>query len=294
VWVSIEPTVNGEELKRELNRDSFKGGAPRVAASSYLNTAPLIWSFARGRRRGEVELVTDTAPARCADMLARGQVEAALVPVIEYQRLPETAVVPGVCVGARREVHSVVLVTRGKSLDEVESVALSIESRTSAALIEIIFREFVGRAPRLEPFVPDLANMLERHDAALVIGDPAMTFERESLRVYDMAALWREFTGLGFVFAMWMAHEGASGRVRAVNFAAARDEGLAAVEEIAADYERALGRPRAELIRYLTENISFELNEEMRAGLELYFQLAHKHGVIQSLRPLKFLGTHGA
>ena len=262
-----------------------------MAASSYLNTAPLIWSFARGRRRGEVELVTDTAPARCADMLARGQVEASLVPVIEYQRLPETAVVPGVCVGARREVHSVVLVTRGKDLKEVESVALSIESRTSAALVEVIFREFLGRAPRLESFVPDLANMLDRHDAALVIGDPAMTFEREGLRVYDMAALWREFTGLGFVFAMWMADADASERVRAVDFAAARDEGLAAVEEIAAEYERELGRPRAELIRYLTENISFELNEEMRAGLELYFQLAHKHGVTQNLRPLKFLGT---
>src|ERR671937_650925 len=97
---------------------------PRVAASSYLNTAPLIWSYARGARRGEVELLTDTAPARCADMLARGQVEAALVPVIEFQRLPETAIVPGVCVGARREVQSVVLVTRGAPLEEVRSVAL--------------------------------------------------------------------------------------------------------------------------------------------------------------------------
>ncbi|HEX8117874.1 MAG TPA: menaquinone biosynthesis protein [Pyrinomonadaceae bacterium] len=271
--------------------DSFRGAAPRVAASSYLNTAPLVWSFARGRRRGEVELVTDTAPARCADMLARGQVEAALVPVIEYQRLPETAVVPGVCVGARREVHSVVLVTRGRELKEVESVALSIESRTSAALVEVLFREFVGRAPRLEPFVPQLSDMLERHDAALVIGDPAMTFERRGLRVYDMAALWREFTGLGFVFAMWMADASASERVRAVDFAAARDEGLAAVEEIAAEYERGLGRPREELIRYLPENISFSLDEEMRDGLELFFRLAHKHGVTQSHRPLRFLGT---
>lgn len=267
------------------------GGAPRVAASSYLNTAPLIWSFARGRRRGEVELLTDTAPARCADMLARGQVEAALVPVIEYQRLPETVVVPGVCVGAREEVHSVVLVTRGGPLEEVGSVALDTASRTSAALVEVIFREFLGRAPRLEQFKPELANMLERHDAALVIGDPAMTFEREGLRVYDMAALWREFTGLGFVFAMWMAHAGASMRVRAIDFAAARDEGLASVEDIAAEYESELGRTRADLVRYLTENISFELDEGMHAGLELFFRLAHKHGVTRELRPLNLLGT---
>ncbi|HEX8559301.1 MAG TPA: menaquinone biosynthesis protein [Pyrinomonadaceae bacterium] len=282
--------MSGEDSSRESGAAAAGGGQPpRVAASSYLNTAPLIWSFGRGRR-GEVELLTDTAPARCADMLARGQVEAALVPVVEYQRLPETAVVPGVCVGAREEVHSVVLVTRGARLEEVESIALSTESRTSAALVEVVCREFLGRAPRLEQAEPDLARMLRRHDAALVIGDPAMTFEREGLRVYDMAALWRRHTGLGFVFAMWMAHESDAGRVLAVDFAGARDEGLAAVEEIAAGYERELGRPRAELVRYLTRNIAFGLDEGMRAGLELFFRLAHKHGVIEGLRPLKFLG----
>ena len=136
--------------------------------------------------------------------------------------------------------------------------------------------------------------MLERHDAALVIGDPAMTFDREGLRVYDMAALWREFTGLGFVFAMWMAHESASDRIAGVDFAAARDEGVARVEEIAAEYEKELGRPRAELVSYLTRNICFSLDEEMRAGLELFFRLAHKHDVTRELRPLKFLGTDGA
>ncbi|HEX8282153.1 MAG TPA: menaquinone biosynthesis protein [Pyrinomonadaceae bacterium] len=278
-------------LREGRGRGRARGAAPRVAASSYLNTAPLIWSFARGRRRGEVELLTDTAPARCADMLARGQVEAALVPVVEYQRLPETAIVPGVCVGAREEVHSVVLVTRGARLEEVNSIALSVESRTSAALVEVICREFLGRAPRLEQAEPDLEKMLERHDAALVIGDPAMTFERRNLRVYDMAALWREHTGLGFVFAMWMAHRDAARAVRAIDFAGARDEGLASVEEIVDVYERELGRPREELVRYLTRNIAFELDEEMRAGLELFFRLAHKHGVTDAHRPLRFIGT---
>jgi chorismate dehydratase len=280
-------------LWREVSKETVRGfrgdEPPRVAASSYLNTAPLIWSFARGSRRGEVELLTDTAPARCADMLARGQVDAALVPVIEYQRISETAIVPGVCVGAREEVHSVVLVTRGARLEEVSSVALDTSSRTSAALVEVIFREFVGRAPRLEQFAPDLEGMLDCYDAALVIGDPAMTFERAGLRVYDMAALWREFTGLGFVFAMWMMQRGACARVRAVDFASARDEGLARVEAIAAEYERELGRPRAELVRYLNENICFELDEGMRAGLELFFRLAHRHGVIGDLRPLDFI-----
>ncbi|HEV3471506.1 MAG TPA: menaquinone biosynthesis protein [Pyrinomonadaceae bacterium] len=272
-----------------MREEGFKGGlgegGPRVAASSYLNSAPLIWSFLRGPRRAEVRLLTDAAPARCADLLARGRVEAALVPVVEYQRLPEVAVVEGVCVGARREVQSVVLVTR-RRLEEVGSVALDTSSRTSAALVEVIFREFLGREPRLEPAEPDLKGMLAGHDAALVIGDPAMTFAREGLRVYDMAALWREFTGLGFVFALWMRRGEAA---RSVDFAGARDEGVARIEEIAASYERELGRPRSELVAYLRDNICYEMNEEMRRGLELFFRLAHRHGVTRELKPLRVL-----
>jgi chorismate dehydratase len=264
---------------------------PRVAASSYLNTAPLVWSFAHGERRREVELVTDAAPSRCAQMLARGTVDAALVPVIEYQRMADVLIVPRVCVAARREVRSVVLVTRGAPLEEVRSVALDTSSRTSAALVRVIFREFVEREPVFAPSEPDLREMLRHNDAALVIGDPAMTFERAGLRVYDLAALWREQTGLGFVFAMWMARAGVSERVGRVDFAGARDEGLARVEEIAAGYERELGLPRAALVSYLRENICFELDDELRAGLELFYQLSQRHGVIESLRPFKTLGA---
>lgn len=267
---------------------------PRIAASYYLNSAPLIWSFMRGSHRRSARLLTDAAPARCADFLARGLVEAALVPVIEYQRLNGVALVPGVCVGARREVQSVVLVTRGAGLEEVETIALDTSSRTSAALVEIIFREYVGRAPRLLPAAPDLARMLDENSAALIIGDPAMTFPREGLHVYDMAALWRGFTGLGFVFAMWMARAGAESAVAAVDFAAARDEGLRSVEEIAAVYEAGLGRGRDELVAYLRDNICYEVDGEMRAGLELYFRLAHKHGLIRELRPVRTVGTRAA
>ncbi|MGB8511126.1 MAG: MqnA/MqnD/SBP family protein, partial [Pyrinomonadaceae bacterium] len=100
---------------------------------------------------------------------------------------------------------------------------------------------------------------------------------------------WREFTGLGFVFAMWMARTGASDAARGVDFASARDEGLAHAEEIAAGYERELGRSRAELLAYLRDNISFILDAEMLAGLELFYQLAYRHGVIEEVQPLRML-----
>src|SRR6476646_9000849 len=129
---------------------------PRIAASSYLNTAPLIWSFTHGSQRDAVQLFTDTAPARCAAMLANDEVDAALVPVIEYQRIPDIAIVPDVCVGSKTAVHSVVLVTRKNNLKKVERVALDESSRTSAALVKIIFREFLGFEPQWETSSPDL------------------------------------------------------------------------------------------------------------------------------------------
>src|SRR2546423_1111260 len=121
-------------------------------------------------------------------------------------------------------------------------------------------------------------------------GARALIFPGEALGVYDLASLWREHTGLGFVFAMWMAHVDAGERIRAVDFAGARDEGLAHVEEIAAAYSDTLGLPLSELRAYLLENISFNLDAEMRAGLNLFYKLAHKHGIIPAVRPLRMLG----
>src|SRR2546430_2568185 len=253
---------------------------PRIAASSYLNTAPLIWSFTHGSQRNSVELFTDTAPARCAELLARGEVDAALVPVIEYQRMPDVLIVPDVCVGSKSEVRSVVLVTRRNNLKKVERVALDESSRTSVALVKIIFREFLEFEPEWISAAPDLKSMLTTADAALIIGDPAMKIPRDQFRVYDLATLWHEFTGFGFVFAMWMVRNGSTEEIRAIDFAAARDEGLAHVDEIAAENETAVGLSREEIRTYLTENIAFRVDEEMQKGLTLYFELAGKHQLI--------------
>ena len=266
-----------------------KGHLPRIAASSYLNTAPLIWSFLHGSQRDHVQLSTDKAPARCAEMLANDEVDAALVPVIEYQRIPDLAIVPNVCVGSRAAVRSVVLVTRRNNLKKVERVALDNSSRTSVALVKIIFREFLGCEPEWASAQPDLKSMLRQADAALVIGDPAMTIPRDQFQVFDLASLWHEFTGYGFVFAMWMARAGKSESVRAANFAAARDEGLAHLDEIAAGYANQIGRSKEEIGRYLTENIVFHVDEEMEKGLELYFTLAHKHKLIEEPKPVEFI-----
>ena len=90
---------------------------------------------------------------------------------------------------------------------------------------------------------PNVEEMLDKNDAALIIGDPGMGFRRRGLNVWDMAVLWRQYTGLGFVFAMWMVRDEAVERARTVDFSGARDEGIAHLEEIVASYKDKIPMP---------------------------------------------------
>ena len=192
---------------------------PRISASSYSNTAPLVWSFLYGQNRGKYELIMDNAPARSAELLRQKRVDAALVPVIEYQRIEDVLLVPNVCVGARERVRSVCLVTKGEDLRDVKTVALDVSSRTSVALTKIVFREFHGIEPQYNVAKPNLSEMLSISDCALLIGDPALTIDENEYRKFDLAETWRKFTGFGFVFAMWMAQTEKADLAKQIDFA---------------------------------------------------------------------------
>lgn len=264
-------------------------GKPTLAASNYSNSAPLVWSFWKGAKRSEIEYLPDAAPARCAEILAKGAVEIALTPVIEYQRIADVSIIPHVCVGARARVKSVVLVTKGEDLRDAKTVALDVSSKTSVALTNIIFREFFERAPKFVSHAPDIKKMLDKHDAALMIGDPALRVDREKYRVFDVAEIWREFTGKGFVFAFWLARNAAAEKARKIDFVGARDEGLSKIEEIIDFYLPQIALDEKDFRRYLTENISYTLDDELLAGLELYYRLANKHDLIPEVKPIQFL-----
>ena len=257
----------------------------RISASSYLNTAPLVWSFIYGQNHGKVEMILDNAPARSAELLLQKRVDAALVPVFAYQSIDDAYLVPDVCVGAYDRVRSVCLATGGQELADVRSVALDTSSRTSVALTKIIFREFLGFEPEWKLADPDVDEMLKSADCALIIGDPALRLEKTNLRIFDLAQLWNIYTGLGFVFAMWMSRSETS----PIDFASARDEGLAHVDEIIGNYLSEVPLSREEVCEYLTNNISYRVTEKMSQGIELYFKLAHKHQLVSENKGLRFV-----
>jgi chorismate dehydratase len=180
----------------------------------------------------------------------------------------------------------VVLVSKYDDLRKVRSVALDSSSRTSQALVKIIFLEFLNIEPSWQSSRPDLKLMMQSNDAALLIGDPGMTIPPPGLHVFDLASLWQRWTDTGFVFAMWMARETAVAAMRGVDFAGARDEGLEQIERIVAEYENEVPLSREEMTEYLTTNITFQIDESLNKGMRLYFELAAKHRLIENNKPL--------
>ena len=251
----------------------------RIAASTYLNSAPLIYSFANGTKKSLVTLLGDTAPAACSRMLDRGECDVALIPVIESIRIPDLIVIPEIAVASKYRVRSVILASK-VPIEQAQRVALDASSRTSQTLVKILFEHRYNASPEFLERVPDPAsgcqNMLSDCDAALIIGDPAMKIAyaatERKLHIYDLAEEWRAMTGLPFVFAVWATRDRELSRSQI--FLEAKTEGLAHRREIAAEFSRRLELPEAELLDYLMDSVNYDLDAENIAGMELFFKLA--------------------
>ncbi len=271
----------------------------RIAASTYLNSAPLVYSFTQGLLRKKYDFIGDEAPSRCAEMLRSGQCEIALIPVIELQRIPDLRVIPEIAVASKDRVRSVLIASR-RRLEDVRTMTLDPSSRTSQTLVKILFLRRYGFLPEFTERAPELPvnrqSLLEAADAALVIGDPAMKLESQArqfdLKIYDLAEEWRAMTELPFVFAVWAICEDACAGAPdlASDFLAAKREGVDHIEQIAAQYARELELPRSDLLDYLSQNVNYDLDEENLAGMRLFFDLACDCGLIPQSRELRFVG----
>jgi chorismate dehydratase len=268
-----------------------------IAASTYLNSAPLVYSFGDGFLKNRYSFIGDAAPSRCSALLESRGCEIALIPVIEYQRISGLRIIPDIAVASKYRVGSVILAAR-RPLDEVRTVALDSSSRTSQTLVKILFSQRYGRLPDFIQRTPDDAllcrNMLESSDAALVIGDPAMRLgasaQEFGLRIYDLADEWRAMTGLPFVFAVWAVREDVLELAPDIvtDLIAAKLEGIENIEKIASRYSAEIDLPQSDLLYYLRENVNYDLDEENLAGLRRYFVLAEECSLIPQARELLF------
>jgi len=259
---------------------------PKVSVVQYLNTVPLIWGMLRGEQQGKYEL-SFTTPAGCADAVRQRKAEVGIIPSIEYQRMEGMEIIAGISIASKAEVKSVLLLSK-VPIEKIRNVAVDNSSRTSAALLRVLMRKFYSRFISIAPSAPKPAEMLRRADAALVIGDIALTYDEHVPEVYDLAAEWKKFTGLPFVFAIWAGHQDSKLSRFRKDFEEARDYGLAHRDDIATEYAPKLNMQPAGVKVYLTENIDYSLDEENRKGLRLFYKLAREAGIIPVEKDLYF------
>jgi chorismate dehydratase len=207
----------------------------RAGAVSYLNTRPLVFGIDQGLGADRLELTYDV-PSVLAARMAAGELDLALLPVIELARIRDLVIVPGLAIGSVGNCRSVVLVSK-VPLAEVSRVALDPESRTSNALARVLFAEAWGGRPEFVAGPRDLTLALREHDAAVRIGDKALFEPRPAGTIaYDLGGAWTARTTLPFVFAVWAARRGVIDREIYEMLHASRREGAAALPAIAADY----------------------------------------------------------
>jgi chorismate dehydratase len=258
----------------------------RVGIVNFLNSKPLAWGFLKGHH-ADLFAPSYHPPALVARMLGQGNLDIGLIPSIEVQRIPNLRVLPDMCVGAKQEVRSVVLVSRGP-VEEIRRVALDQNSRTSSTLVRILLRERWGLDPEYLHERPDPERMLSEADAALIIGDPALRLDREKYHVIDLAAEWRTLTGLPFVFAVWAVRPEVEIPDLPFYFKSSLRYGLSSLDTLVREAAAELGLDTSEVRTYLTENLHFFLRAEEIEGLEEFYRRAHSHGLILEPRPIEF------
>jgi chorismate dehydratase len=262
----------------------------QVGAVSYLNTRPLVHTL--DQLAPQADIVLDL-PSRLADRLAAGNLDVALIPSIEFFHDPAYRIVSDACIGCRGPVLSVNLHSR-VPMEQIGRLALDEGSRTSAALVRILLRERYGLEPQLEPLPIGARPSACSADAVLLIGDRAIGGPdfpgADFIEHWDLGDEWCRWAELPFVFAMWVAREGVELNGLEQALAAARDSGVAHLDEIARREAGTLGLSHEACLSYLRDNLYFYLGPRERRGLALFYRHAVEIGLAPSGRELFAVG----
>jgi len=269
----------------------------RIAAIRFLNPAPLMWDFEHPPLSGTLAAkyrIEYMLPSECADRLASGAADIGLVPIASLAATPGLRILPGCTVASKGRVRSLLLVRRAhQALAALRTVAADIASRTTLAYSRIMFHKWGNPGVPFLPMAGDLDAMLDRADAAIVIGDPALfaleeranRFERtgEELVYHDLAHEWRTLTGLPFVSAVWAAAAARGGPLDervAEDMIQSRNHGLQNIDTLVAEWTRQLPVSEETIRTYLTTNIHYVLDEECLEGMRGFFRIAAETGVL--------------
>ncbi|QMU74999.1 menaquinone biosynthesis protein [Streptacidiphilus sp. PB12-B1b] len=252
---------------------------PRVGHIQFLNCLPIYWGLARTGALLDLDLTKDT-PERLSDALVDGRLDISPITCVEYLRNADQLVVmPDIAVGSDGPVLSCVIVSQ-VPLEQLDGrrVALGSTSRTSVRLAQLLLAEQYGVQPDYYTCPPDLSLMMQEAEAAVLIGDAALRASlheapRLGLAVHDLGDMWKQWTGLPFVFAVWAARRDFLERepeaVHEVHraFLESRDLSMEEVDKVAEQAARWESFDAELLRRYYAEALDFSFGERQLAGV---------------------------
>lgn len=237
----------------------------RVGAVSYLNTKPLVHGLEKGMMKDVVEL-TYGYPGKIAQALMDDTIDVGLVPVAIIPDMKDYHLVADYCIAADGPVASVCLFS-DVPLEEITTVLLDYQSRTSVLLVQYLLKEYWKLDPTFKKTGIDFISEIKGTTAAVVIGDRAFKQRKVSPYIYDLAEAWKNHTGLPFVFAAWVSNKPLL-EAFITRFNAANQYGLDRLNEVIAE------NPYADfdLEKYYTQFIRYRLDDTKRKGLHEFLR----------------------
>jgi chorismate dehydratase len=265
----------------------------RVGRIPYINCYPVYGAIDRGVVSLNGELV-DGVPTELNRQMAAGTLDVSVISAVEYARdAKRYLLLPDLSICSDGPVRSVVLFSKRPASElHGRRVLVSRSSMTSVALLELLFEDVWDAKPAFVPSDAELSDVArfgdEDHDARLVIGDAALHLWSR-LRspelsgdhaltqyrfAYDLGAEWKSWTGLPFVFAVWVAQRTAPvDRALAIHagLIASRDWGLQHLDALAAQAALATGVLKPVCAEYLS-GLDYGLSYPHLAGLTEFFR----------------------
>ena len=240
----------------------------KLSVVSYLNTIPFIYGLKQYELDKKLDISLDI-PCACAEKLLSKKVDIGLVPIVVLKQLEDAQIISDYCIGANGAADTVCLFS-DVSFDGVESILLDYQSRTSVELLKILLKEHWRISPKLIEANENYETQISGKTAGLIIGDRAFHFQDKFKYAYDLSDIWKQITGLPFVFACWIANKELDAGFKK-EFNNALKFGVENIEEAiksAADIYSHCKNPQD----YLNNKISYLLDEDKRKGMELFLE----------------------
>jgi len=257
----------------------------RVGYSSFLMNR--ILTYGLDNASGEYEVVNES-PSVLSDMLARDEVDVALVPSIEYFKGGNYLLLPNISVTTKYQACSVKLVS-SCDFDEMKTVTVDSRARTSPILLQILYgrRNNDWSLKLKERDISDIDMTKFKEDAVLLLGDEALEFSGADKKVYDLGEMWWELEHLPFVFSVWAVKQGKNLRGIDKTLLLTKNRNLKQVKEIAENLKRDYSLPPAEIMKYLGRTLQYDLSMTELGGLQTFYKYAIRGGMVEDGTPLE-------